>query len=642
MIPPVTLEGYYQMPTPDGVTAGPSIYKCIPPNACLGGGPNSCVKHSWGSSCSRCENNYFRKGVGSSYHGCSKCMTNSHIYLPLIYIVVLLIGTAVVYLVTSTGVSAGTVALMRVAACATILVDSLFSFNILSSYKVNWPPSLFTVASSSVDLFVIRPECLNLEDSLENFTWLNLLVPTLYCCFTFFWYAFTRLTHKWRTNNVKHPDSVNNKVIRFMLRCIRAGPMKVDKCLNACGVITMAFYLGILRMALGYFVCYKQPNGSLTLLEHPYIQCFGSEWLRALPLAIAGVLLYVVTLNIVVIYCVANGPELTRNIKWATRLRFLFVRFKPEAYYWSLVLQLRSVLLSLLPVVLYSYPLLQTCCGLLVLLLMLTCTATIRPWAHHASDALDISLQTCVLVFFLVVTFYSLTVDMASLNLFGNYGDRSDYLNLLIGSLSIIASIVFYLALTIGGVFILAALYAYHRRNDIQNKKYTSAKRIVRSFDRCLLSYSSDEIRVFLLSLRECDRLNVCITFSTLVSDLSLMSNINTCGTTKYRNKFLTVRKVGRKKISINNTIQENNNNNNNNDNNTLFEYDSDANMCMCEGVCVCVSIHNNTNYKVMLPIKDDVCDDDDEGGGGDDDGVVCLTTNITDTNHHINKKKMT
>ena len=94
---------------------------------------------------------------------------------------------------------------------------------------------------------------------------------------------------------------------------------------------------------------------------------------------------------------VASG----KGLRFATRYRFLLHRFKPEAYYFGLVLLYRNALVALLPTVLVGIPELQVPLTGIILLAVQNVQVRLVPWRTELANLVDVLLTDLLLVILL-------------------------------------------------------------------------------------------------------------------------------------------------------------------------------------------------------------------------------------------------
>lgn len=175
--------------------------------------------------------------------------------------------------------------------------------------------------------------------------------------------------------------------------------------MNQCGLLIFAFFLSITRSTLIPFQCVTSPNGSSSMLLHPGIICFESKdhalfvWLP-----VAGIVTQPVAVLGLATYVICSYPSQVASGKgqrFATRYRFLLHRFKPDAYYYGLVLLYRNALVALMPTVLVGIPEVQVPLMGMILIAVQNLQIHTAPWRTGLANLVDVLLTDLLLVILL-------------------------------------------------------------------------------------------------------------------------------------------------------------------------------------------------------------------------------------------------
>jgi len=121
-----------------------------------------------------------------------------------------------------------------------------------------------------------------------------------------------------------------------------------DRLFHICGSILFTFFSAIATLSLSIFKCVKHPNGRKTLVPDMSVICFESdEWMSVLGIGIACVLLYLVGLGSAFLRALYIAPACFADPSFQARWKFLFAKFHSSAYWWSMMLPLRTVLINM-------------------------------------------------------------------------------------------------------------------------------------------------------------------------------------------------------------------------------------------------------------------------------------------------------
>lgn len=112
------------------------------------------------------------------------------------------------------------------------------------------------------------------------------------------------------------------------------------------GVFT-CFNIGIASQAFSLMQCYDHPNGKRSLLSAPDVLCGSEVWQSLLGGAIPAIALFVVGYCCIISWAIREAPRAFHNQEFRQRWKFLFVKFRPSMWWWSLILFVKSLALSL-------------------------------------------------------------------------------------------------------------------------------------------------------------------------------------------------------------------------------------------------------------------------------------------------------
>jgi len=122
--------------------------------------------------------------------------------------------------------------------------------------------------------------------------------------------------------------------------------------LASVGTILLAFYISVVTAVLGPFQCMDNPNGKSTVRAYPSVVCWDSA--DHTTMVVIGILALQVPLGFYA-YCfwsVVRYPSKMMKPRGANFLqthKWLFFRYKPDAFWYSIVHMTRSLLLAMVP-----------------------------------------------------------------------------------------------------------------------------------------------------------------------------------------------------------------------------------------------------------------------------------------------------
>uniref|UniRef100_A0A0G4H9C7 Tyrosine-protein kinase ephrin type A/B receptor-like domain-containing protein n=1 Tax=Chromera velia CCMP2878 TaxID=1169474 RepID=A0A0G4H9C7_9ALVE len=436
---PTTKFGYWAVPPADNATFQKmDIYSCLPAGACPGGLPGTCAGNREGIACGDCKPGY-AKG-GSLQVECDPCDTGTNVGVVFLLLILFALVGPALYKASSTPVSQKALSTMMISTALSLLLSFGQTLSVFDGMAVSWPPVMGNLFSGMdilvFDLSAVKANCVS-GGSLLIHQVTNTLTPFLLLVSIFLWYGITVLADPLLKRVIVEPDQdlVEEKYAKEnrkrwhiitwakLKRFMRSGPMNIDLCINASGMGVSILYIGIVKVTLSLFNCRRNPNGISTVRDFTAVECYQEEWMSVLPVAIVGVLIWIVAVNTILIYATIRGPALSQDPRWAARLKFLFLRFRPDRYYWGIVLQTRSALLAAPPVIFPDMPATQICWQFFLISSIMVGTGALAPWNSKINTVLDVGISFACICIILVGALYQGTVEVDTLSL-QVYGDQ--------------------------------------------------------------------------------------------------------------------------------------------------------------------------------------------------------------------------
>jgi hypothetical protein len=216
-----------------------------------------------------------------------------------------------------------------------LTISAIQSMGVMASLVVTWAEPLNSifkvVALISFDLKVLGTECMLGQSVARSYALRQLLSP----CATVYIAVVIALKKKLWDPGLHY---------------------KVET-VNAVGVGYQAFFVSILVSITLPFVCYGHPGSdTYSMVSNPSVLCFeGDEYTAMVIMGVLSLLVSVIPFLSFVVYATFNYKGATSDTDRAhwhlTMFRFLFFRYKPDAYYFTSINLLRSLLVCLVPVI---------------------------------------------------------------------------------------------------------------------------------------------------------------------------------------------------------------------------------------------------------------------------------------------------
>jgi len=369
---PVVEEGYY-------ADASLSVFKCFDDGKrCLRGTLGlQCASGRRGRVCGDCEDGKAPHNDGT----CKKCDEDGGD--SAVVVIVILIGACaavMIYLVFDrTDVTRQNYKALLIAMIMSLVMTTLQQVGALAVVSIAWPGpmrDLFRIVMLlAFDLEILKLNCVVplrplLAFAMQLFTFLGCIVIM---CITHLMWVTLRHARQFRSHN---PNLV-----------------------SGLGTIFLIFYVTVFIATLTPVQCAKNPNGLWTLKSYPSVICWnGGEEHHAM--LVLGAIALFIPLGFLACCCwvIWVLPEKLKAGKafFLRAFAFLFFRYKPHAYWFSVVHLMRSLLIALttiMPVAGVQILLMQ-----FVVILQLTLVCLLRPWRVEGANALEAVLTLGLLL----------------------------------------------------------------------------------------------------------------------------------------------------------------------------------------------------------------------------------------------------
>jgi ABC-type nitrate/sulfonate/bicarbonate transport system substrate-binding protein len=363
-----------------------SIFLCISPNACPGGDPESCSENRVDTACALCSDGYFSSQDGS----CTKCgdVELSGVLYPWLP---LMLGPVLVFGLYRISRDMPEVAWAKwTTALNCVLFLTLLHYQtvgLILGMGLKLPSAtanFLGVWESTVDVSTIaRPDCMGFKDFTAGMV-MKTVLP-LHCILTFF---------------------IAYLIARVVYMVAGKGLMDANLTFSACMAMVQTFFVSIAFTSLQLFMCYDHPNGQSSLTVAPHVMCGSDEWNGVAGLGIVAILVYVVGLLVAFMYALAVAPAKFHEEGFRKRWKFLFLRTRPGVWWWSVVVLLKGLFLSLARVI-SSRGIMQACWSFSVMLAYLAGQSFWYPWLHPYANLVDGFAMLSLLLFCALASWFA-------------------------------------------------------------------------------------------------------------------------------------------------------------------------------------------------------------------------------------------
>ncbi|CAJ1422704.1 unnamed protein product [Effrenium voratum] len=356
-----------------------SVFRCHDdPNRCPFGPFGSCCEGRTGMSCARCLPGMISHGEGAT---CVECQSGDLASLIVLGGIVFPCSAIVAYMILDRADYAKQPhSLLQASILSTMFVVVLQQFSSVGRAQVPWePPTSWILESMQIvgfDLEVVRVGCWADLSSVWAYASRLMLAASVLGSFL----------------------ALHGVVV--LLRYRGAFWQRTPSLLRVIGTICLLFQIALCHAALTPFECRAHPNGLHTVSSFPEVICSwrSDEWSWMAALGSFSMLLVLgwIAACIALIYQFPRQIQ-KNNERFMQSFSFLFIRIKPEAYWFILVVVLRNLMVPVVPTL--PNVTTQIFCLLLLQLMYLCMVISWLPWRTYAGNVLDASITIGMITF---------------------------------------------------------------------------------------------------------------------------------------------------------------------------------------------------------------------------------------------------
>jgi len=385
-----------------------SVHLCRSKDFCPGGAPQACAPHMEDIACSMCEKGYFRQG-----QKCEPCTAfdNTHFNYPSVQIIIGLILVIVLYNYMWDTADKWGSHINELWSLAFLLLVHYQIVGVVITDSVWWPSQIFGTLyfwEYFVDLSgMLRLDCVGDSELYRGYKnsymvmsmqplLLLALFAAVYCVGTVIAAVAHCLKkhfgHKWPDRTFKSLG-----MHRFISKDPRLA-VEPSVLFNNYMAIFQAFYISFSFISLELLMCYENPNGKSSLTFSPSIECGSQDWERMLG---EGILMMAPICGLAVAAIIFVGfmaPVYFHDRGFRTRWKFLLIKWRPDVWWWGVIVLIRGLLLALTHV--FSQEGQRQLLWQLAFLLSYTGFAAIfRPWRSWCANVLDLWVGGSLILF---------------------------------------------------------------------------------------------------------------------------------------------------------------------------------------------------------------------------------------------------
>jgi len=372
-----------------------SVYLCRSEASCPGGAPTDCPGSTDGIMCAACKPGFFSSG--DRCVACSDVETSKMLFpvLPCILGPLLILA---LYAVGRTPVSRWSAPKQGIVVCGVIVLVHFQVMGLLWQCSLFFPPSLGSTWGRfnqvNKGLSMLRLRCAGVDKFSERY-YLNVVWPVMLMFFFVFAFFLSRLV------NFLFRKSSQTKPVNVFL----THRVDLDCLISTYGSLYEALFIGIAVQSLTLFHCYKHPNDKESLHVAPEVLCDSKERQDMLVIGILALLVYVGCSSALMLWVLCVAPSRFTNESFQKRWKFLLAKYRPDIWWWGIVVLARSLLLSMSVIILKkgAHQLIWISAVLIAYGFL---TYSHKPWRHLYASRLDymvcsmLTIAACAMLHF--------------------------------------------------------------------------------------------------------------------------------------------------------------------------------------------------------------------------------------------------
>lgn len=350
------------------------VIRCRDSLECPGSFLSTCAAGRQGIACNNCAEGYYPLDDGT----CLQCGAGDS--LPALFTGIFAIIVIIALLSSvNADLNQQSLNLLTVAAVGSQMVMAVQALGSIRQLSINWVDPVRDIIEFTrlltFDFDVIRISCITGADS-PTLKFLGQLL----CC----------------------PLGACVIMIAYGVAKLRGRKMSLDAVFNLNGILLFALFITLTLAVLGPFQCLANPDGSSSMAANPGVICFQSgEHTGLVILSVIGIICYPFTILAWATYTTVMYPSRInsgKGLQLVNRYRFLFQRFRPETYYYGLVLLYRNALVALFPVLFVAVPEVQVVLMGALFVIGGSLQARVWPWRTEQANYADLVMTSLLQV----------------------------------------------------------------------------------------------------------------------------------------------------------------------------------------------------------------------------------------------------
>jgi len=378
------------------------VFECLGKDECPGGIPGSCGENrdSTAPACAEC--------LPDAYQDGSQCLPCGDDGVSVLPIILFFVAGSTLIVALTYAVNRDLLlqqnSVLSVGILFGLTISAIQLLGVFRSLAMEWFEPLATIfrlcSVVGFNIEVLRLSCSFRTGSLSMYVARQLITPFV-ACFV--------------------------GIVILVKRRISSGPVDtLTEYSNALGTVYSALFISIASSCVLPFVCYDHPdNSSSSMLSDPAILCWSDDLHgQAVGIAVTAFIIVLLPFVVLVVWATWKYPAFVIDANNGGRMlqcfRFLFFRFKAEAYYYAAAFMLRSLVLCLIPAVVRNNAASQVCIMAAVIVMGHTLQTWLQPWRTAGVNFVDgVVTAGLLLMMFCGAASFDFAAEMATIQALG-------------------------------------------------------------------------------------------------------------------------------------------------------------------------------------------------------------------------------
>ena len=169
--------------------------------------------------------------------------------------------------------------------------------------------------------------------------------------------------------------------------------------------VIFAFFAAIAQAAFTVVNCVPNPSNTWTLSVDRSINCFDADWIGLLIVGLLAILAWCVGFGLVFFRAIWVAPKYWASKDFRLRWKFLFVKFRPDCFFFSLIIVIKGVVTNV-GFIFLSEPVLQIYWTVACFAIYCYIAATWSPWRSLYVNAADVCAHFSLIFLGFMMTWF--------------------------------------------------------------------------------------------------------------------------------------------------------------------------------------------------------------------------------------------